>query len=410
MISADFPDVVALAYLDDIVLIGTQEDTQLAYERLIEYLSTAGLTVNRHKSKVLLHHGVFEADISLEASGLKILGVPIGKEEFIREHLRNLLELQTRVLAYIPLFPSYQQFPLLRSCINARPFYLARCLHPAVSRPYFMDFDSRIDTALSRLVGTHAAYEWTSLLRHLPPRHGGIGLRRLSRIQEAAYTSSWLSSMKYLYEVIGGTVQDLIRTHSTFDYDIIARQLHLVQEGPVDQQREFLTHIVPLFENRIPTQSELVCGMDVSIFEEVKTILLLPTADNRLLEFKRDSRVWLESAAVEGIHSWIHNTFTLNLNPALRVDHRVFQNAMRTRLLIPTVEGVPLPGGVCRCGREWNQYHAFTCERYLYSRTYAHNTIVRELAAFITRVSGGSVGVEMEVARYGSKEGRYCCL
>jgi hypothetical protein len=70
---------------------------------------------------------------------------------------------------------------------------------------------------------------------------------------------------------------------------------------------------------------------------------------------------------------------------------------MRTRLLIPTVEGVPLPGGVCRCGREWNQYHAFTCERYLYSRTYAHNTIVRELAAFITRVSGGSVGVEMEV-------------
>ena len=145
-----------------------------------------------------------------------------------------------------------------------------------------------------------------------------------------------------------------------------------------------------MFNARIPSQSELVKKADVSIFNEVQAQLSTPTPDRGLERFKRDSRVWLESAAIKGIHSWIHNTFTLHRNYSLRVDHYAFRNALRTRLLIPTVEGVPLPSGVCRCGQQWDQYHAFTCDRHLYSRTFAHNSIIHELASFITQRGGHS--------------------
>jgi len=183
---------------------------------------------------------------------------------------------------------------------------------------------------------------------------------------------------------------------TSFEYDVIARQYPIVQ-APVEQQKEFNTLIVPLLERIVPAQRDLVKASDNNILAEVKAILDQPTDDVRESAFKRQAKLWLESSAIKGISSWLYDTYSLHRDPHKRVDESAFRSVLRNRLLMPTIEGVPLPGGICdRCRKVWDQYHAFVCDSNLALKTFAHNNILKELAIFIRRVSGGSVEVQTE--------------
>jgi hypothetical protein len=113
--------------------------------------------------------------------GLDILGVPVGTDAFIEDSTATTLAekaLSVRHLQDSRVGPVYQH-SLAKHCVNARCWYLARNVNPALARQAAMKFDDAIDSSLGNILAIDLSPS-ERIWRGLDHCYGGSGIPRMS--------------------------------------------------------------------------------------------------------------------------------------------------------------------------------------------------------------------------------------
>ena len=126
-------------------------------------------------------------DASLPATqrGLKVLGTPLGTDEFVAAHLDSLSAQHRTFLELLPTLPDLQvAWLLLLYCACPRAQYVLRILPPALTAAFAAEHDHRILSCLAQLLQVEASSDsplpaLVARRAHLPLRLGGLGLRVL---------------------------------------------------------------------------------------------------------------------------------------------------------------------------------------------------------------------------------------
>ena len=217
-----FPGVTVLAYLDDITLFGPPELVAEAFVQLQQELMVLGLQVNQAKCQLFYNSDKTTiipdsfSDIHHQSTDfITILGCPMGTDERVKEEVNRIMEEYNSLLALVLQLPASIGYILLRNCINSKPIFLLRTILPVLTEEAIANFDDIIDRCLHILLkkadpfatidvrtldqvkNFEALPHQSSIVRSLPTSDGGIGIRKGSNINGVAWTSSYLTSLRW---------------------------------------------------------------------------------------------------------------------------------------------------------------------------------------------------------------------
>ena len=195
-------------------------------EWLQERLGVEGISLNRRKSQALLVDGVGPEQLTEEQrvamdttrltvvrQGMRVVGVPVGTEQFQRDFLQEAVngEPAELVRAPVPMEDAQASFQILLLSATSRLSHLLRTVPPSITCQAAANYDALVEWALASIIpgdGAAAAglptpeevahdptvcqnqnYLGHDALRQarLPIREGGLGLTSSSSINGAAY-------------------------------------------------------------------------------------------------------------------------------------------------------------------------------------------------------------------------------
>ena len=128
--------------------------------------------------------------------GIRILGTPVGTDEYVRAHADRCLEEEQRLREAIPRVADLQYaWQILLQCVGPRCHHFLRTIPPCQTAEYTQRHDEGMWHTLTALLGHPAGLrEGSETARGtttLPFRLGGLGLRSAVRMSRAAYWASW---------------------------------------------------------------------------------------------------------------------------------------------------------------------------------------------------------------------------
>ena len=140
------------------------------------------------------------SDVPTEQQGIKVLGVPLGHDDFVRQHLSNVHEEHQRLLTRIPLLAVVQSaWLLLVHCAQARANFLIRAVRPEAVEEFAMNHDRDVQEGQSGpgLLGTDFEQCEGGMrdVATLPLELGGLGLRSAARTSQSAFWASWADAI-----------------------------------------------------------------------------------------------------------------------------------------------------------------------------------------------------------------------
>ncbi|CAI7818634.1 unnamed protein product [Closterium sp. NIES-53] len=128
----DLSDLLFQSYADDTYVMGPRDRVLVAYSVLRERLEWVGLEVQSHKCKLWERGGVETSGdvplgMQLSWTGLIVVGVPIGEEDWEAARLRERLAHMQSPLPWLPVLnhPRIASH-LLAVAVSARPIFLTR--------------------------------------------------------------------------------------------------------------------------------------------------------------------------------------------------------------------------------------------------------------------------------------------
>lgn len=363
--------VRVVAYLDDVYLVGPEDETREAFLRLQELARGAGLEVNVHKSTRV---GLAEWRAG---NGMKALSLPIGPDRYVEDTLQQLLDGKAAVLDRICELKPRHALALVQSCVAGRPLYWARTTLPSLGGDAFSSFDCAVDRALLRILQTNRVQldEMGQMVRHLPERLGGLGIRRFGWVREQC----WASSL--------AAVEDTVKRLMDGDHEaaelgaVLTRMRQIISDATRPAEG---TATGAGEDGSPPRQRQLLARHD-----EVTLAKLLDAAPSAAV------RAWVRSCACPGAVKWLHEEATTKHAP---LPDEQFRLGLQLRLLVPA-SSAPV-GFQCLCGHETQDtvglaIHALTCPVFSELRTKRHDELRSLLATSIRRASPSSV-VELE--------------
>ena len=191
------------AFLDDIYVVTRPERVGEVYRILEEALRVFScIRIHNGKTKIWNQSGVRpEACDRLERiaqvekpqsnrltheQGLKVLGIPLGHDDFVAHHLRQVAREQQGLLDKIPLVRDLQSaWLLLLRCAAARANCQLRSVRPSATEEDARTHDEGVWQCLATLLGTDLGQCTVAVreLATLPLRLGGLGLTSASEDQ-----------------------------------------------------------------------------------------------------------------------------------------------------------------------------------------------------------------------------------
>ena len=130
------------------------------------------------------------SEVPLAEQGVKVLGTPVGHDEYVRSLLEKIQAKQQFLLNAIPTVPDVQSaWLLLLHCASARANYQLRVVRPELVNSFAESHDQGLWRCLCAIVGVPAETcdGLTRATATLPLSLGGLGLRSAARTRESAY-------------------------------------------------------------------------------------------------------------------------------------------------------------------------------------------------------------------------------
>ena len=193
---AAFPDVVILAYLDDIHILGPPDLVRAAYAHMLPALAELGLSINVDKSKVYSPEGpcgafadVAGPDGPIPGStnalpGLIVLGVPVGEPSWATAECLRIAARMAQVNGPLRQVPDAQtQSLLLQYCAHPRYIHLLRGVPSRILQSASLSHDTNIQSVLQTLCSHHGPLPAEAVVA--PPPHRRLGDLRRTDVEAA---------------------------------------------------------------------------------------------------------------------------------------------------------------------------------------------------------------------------------
>ena len=200
-----------LRYVDDFFLFGEIQDLQDHYKTLKDKYKEIGLQFAQDKTKIFIPHASPDqrqeinsnlmAELQqnreqLEEQGIKILGIPIGSEDWVKQKLSCLINQYESDLEIIKSHCSNQQiFKVLQ--LSASVFqHIIAVIPPDITDEFCTQIDDinrehfKQLCMSSHIQLTDQQREWLNDRLHLPVRHNGMGLLALKYRNRPAFIST----------------------------------------------------------------------------------------------------------------------------------------------------------------------------------------------------------------------------
>jgi hypothetical protein len=206
-----FPDLLILAYCDDVNIVGPPEQAAEAYRRWSYAVSTrlqgslrdekGAIFSPQHSHQQLKEFGAPES-MSFSSEGIKILGAPIGTKRFIKSFMEAKVTELEADMETIARMPSLQaQWILNVKALQHRLNYLFRCT-ACGDRADYSDlatrYDSTILSVLRRICHNHPLSQRAISIAQLPAQLGGLGIKSWFDTADPAFLASYLYSATIL--------------------------------------------------------------------------------------------------------------------------------------------------------------------------------------------------------------------
>ena len=377
------------AYLDD-------SQFCIHYSKVKEYFALAepifasrGLTLNVKKTEILASPALIAAEgkswkpkeAKLFVEGNKMLGVPVGSDEFIRGYLAEKIEKTRKTVEDIVALGDAQiSFLLLRVCVPPRMIHLLRNVEPRLTAPFAQQFDAILRSALGRIAQIELEEDSLPWLQaRLRLSHGGAGFLCAEWNADIAYAASWASfaqneaRLKLLQEP---------HSLSRLEYGTspLALSLHevesLLRSSGLEKLPSIWNPLSTVATNKLQYQ---LYGKKVT---EMRTVLLNRCSVEHLQ--------WLTSKSTYGANRWL---YVVPAAPEFVMSSMDFVDALRYHLgLGPRAisNREALSGKLCACGRfvfdpqsdPFSHFlHLEMCAK-LGGRTRRHDSLVSLFARF----------------------------
>ena len=200
------------AYLDDVHVASHPNRTRGAHNLLeAELFVGAGIRLHTGKTRAWNRGGIRPPDLDelgedvWDPEGIKILGTPIGSEDFVQRAIDRRLEDEAKLWDALTWVTDLQcAWQILLQCAGPRCHHLLRTLPPSQSLEYAARHDEgmlqAMDDLLGGLTGGEDEKEVAHLVASLPMRLGGLGLRSARRMAPGAYWSSWADALAMIHQ------------------------------------------------------------------------------------------------------------------------------------------------------------------------------------------------------------------
>ena len=197
-LQSKFSETRVLAYLDDVF---TTDHVLAAFTTLPEF-SKIGLRIQEEKCEIYCppHLQVSISSMStipVTSEGFKILGIPVGKTEFVSRSCSTIAEGGSELRKQLVDLDNVQgAMLLLRYCHTTRLNHLAQGVYPETLEPAAIIHDQQTKSTFTILLrfGNISDPSWVQAT--LPVRLGGIGLISLQKISPFAYLLGWAHSLQ----------------------------------------------------------------------------------------------------------------------------------------------------------------------------------------------------------------------
>jgi hypothetical protein len=339
--------------------------------------------------------------------GLGFLGCPVGTLAYQKDENKKSATKFAAVLSLVRNLEAQIAFPIIQSCVNTRPTFMARTSPPPASDLALQDFDDEVDQALLHICGSTASDmpPISASIRGLPYASGGLGLRRLQPINSLAWTASFTHMFQMLAKFHSPLAKDF-KDFQRCSYRALQPFLEIVQKAaPMYVIEEEGSGALGLRNWTAPKNAKLppfkqkdLCAVFDS--ESLATLQeMLPREDSF-------GAAWFLSNSYKGSgqiftpHTW---------QPSLMLSHEAFSVNLSLRLLLPSRQIYSGRGSgqlllqqceSCRDDEDLDRmdprFHGLSCKQLQQIRLDRHDLIRNTLAAFLGKVFLSS-NVEMEV-------------
>src|SRR3546814_420369 len=141
--------------------------------------------------------------VGVEDEGLVVLGVPLGRAEFVQQKLVERVErLTAAVEAIAGLGDSQQAMVLLRMCYTQKLSYHLRTVDSDLIAQASIRFDESVERCFRNIIGIQArlsSQQWQQV--SLDTKHGGFGLSSCAKTRRIAYLASVVGCLTNLRQI-----------------------------------------------------------------------------------------------------------------------------------------------------------------------------------------------------------------
>jgi hypothetical protein len=334
------PDVLVVAYLDNVGLLGPPAATSAAAASLLHLMASINLTANLVKSFVFspttLPTELFPG-FSRHEEGVLVLGVPVGgaafQEQFVGEQFERIVTTAQKALSLVSKQLALFMF---RYCVASRPVFLLRTVPPAFTAAASARLDGEAHVLLSQLIGVAPLPPLAMSQAALPLRVGGLGITAAVDTGTVAFAASW---------AFFSAVQPAM-------FPLLTPLLALpgFAASTVGEAAEAACALV---KSAISVQVEggLVRVDDVSVLAKIQKKMAVTIASKRqaslLAAFaaSEQDRARLVCASADSANGWL---IAIPSTPELALPNDLFSIALTTLLGVPPAVALPQH---CVCGK-----------------------------------------------------------
>jgi hypothetical protein len=389
-IEREFPNLdLSVWYLDDGTIIGDKKDVHQVFELLRVEGPRLGLHLNVKKNEIWwpsrTEPDPFPSAVErVENCGVKLLGAPIGTEEYTTTFVTKRLKVLREVCGLLEQVDDAQiEFGLFRGCLAYNKInHLLRTCPPAVLRGAIDQFDLHFQDMLATILRVPCLAEDIWEHASLPTRFAGLGITRTKVVAGAAFLGSCALTQKL--------VAGLLKRESDSFMPTEAKALLADHAGATGVDHEFSTlcetsHVQRLLSNE--RHQAILSNVKAGCGPRMQNLLLACTMAH--------ASDWLQAPPIPGL--------------GLSLSSDNFRAALKFRLGLPLFEANLSCPATSRegesCGEALDVFgdHALCCH-YGTSRVFRHNN-VRDLLSHAATAAGlTAVVVEKKNQITGSKK------
>ena len=157
--------------------------------------------------------------LPLSQQGIKILGIPVGQPEYVRQFLEEKADEHRTLFQRIPMVEDPQAaWLLLFMCASTRANFWLRGVQPEWTSIFAETHDANVWECLRQILNCHGGGS-AQVTASLPFFQGGLGLTSAVRIREGAHWASWADCLKMVRQrhpavadtMVSGLAEGLVR-------------------------------------------------------------------------------------------------------------------------------------------------------------------------------------------------------